>query len=245
MQIKKIKWDYFEERKPDKPIKHLVVHCFAFPVDKILDIWKDFKVGSHYLIDERGKIFQFVDENKTAYHVGKSFWRGEESLNFSSIGIELYSQSFGQELYPTEQIEAFKELASDIIKRYDIKPENVIGHSDIAPTRKVDPGKAFPWKDLAQNGIGFWPKEKNPDVFKDKTIKELLSIIGYDVSNEKAALFAFLRHFMPEKVAYEKDVIHMENTLPDRIKNCQPADDEIKTFLENMAFSYHQLNTDK
>ena len=238
MKIEKINWEYFEERPKEKQIKHLIIHSFAYPVDRIIGIWKDFGVSPHYLIDENGHITQFVSEDKVAYHAGKSFWNGEESLNFSSVGIELYTPSFGQNPYPVVQINALKELAKDIIERYNILPENVVGHSDVAPTRKVDPGRAFPWKDFAEENIGLWTKNDAPDTLKDENTVDLLSIIGYDVNNERAALLAFLRHFMPEKVACEDDAIHMEDTLKDRIESCSEPDEKIKIFLAKTAYTY-------
>ena len=236
--MKKINWDYFEERPKNKQIKHLIIHSFAYPLDQLLKKWKDTEVSTHYLIDEKGNVMQLVPEDKVAYHVGKSYWNGDVSLNYTSIGIELYSPSFGQDPYPEVQINALKDLATGIIKRNDILPENVLGHSDVAPLRKVDPGRAFPWKDLAKSGVGLWMEDNAPDALKHKKTAELLSIIGFDTTDEKAALLAFLRHFMPKKVAYEQDVIHMEDTLKDRIESCPDVDEEIKDLLAKVAYTY-------
>ena len=129
-------------------------------------------------------------------------------------------------------------MAYDLIKRYEIPPENIVGHSDVAPTRKVDPGKAFPWKILAEDNIGLWIKDNTPATLRNKKPSELLSIIGYDITDEKAALLAFLRHFMPERIAFEQDVLHMEDILYERVKNCQEPDDEIKVLLAKVAYIY-------
>ena len=233
MKIEKIDWPFYENRRPDCKVKYLIIHSFAFPIARILDIWKEFGVGPHYLIDEKGKIMQFVSEDNVAYHAGKSFWKGDTGLNFSSIGIELYSPSFGQEAYSEKQIESLIILAKDVMKRNGIFSRNVLGHSDIAPTRKVDPGKAFPWKKLSEYGIGVWPRESKESQITGKNIKELLASIGYDVSDEKAALLAFLRHFMPEKISKEADVFAMEDNLKENIKKMQNPDKDIVSFLLN------------
>ena len=118
MQITQLKWRHFGERDPHKKVSHLVVHSFAFPVKKNLKLWDKLGVGPHYMIDNKGNVSQFVPENKVAWHAGKSFWRGNNGLNATSIGIELYSPSFGQKPYPKPQIDAFVKLAQKIIKKY-------------------------------------------------------------------------------------------------------------------------------
>ena len=93
-----------------------------------------------------------------------------------------------------------------MIKKYHIKPENIVGHSDIAPSRKPDPGKAFFWKDLAQQNIGLWYDIKDAAKIKENSTEKLLQIIGYDTTDIKAALFAFCRHFAPEKIPEIRDI---------------------------------------
>ena len=152
-------------------IKVLVIHYTADDFDGSLATLTDKNVSSHYLIPavpplHRGKprIWQLVPEQDLAWHAGISFWRGATRINDTSIGIELenrgWQKSAGEKYFaPFEpsQIQALIPLAKDIIARYDIKPQNVVAHADIAPQRKDDPGPLFPWQALAKQGIGAWP----------------------------------------------------------------------------------------
>ena len=202
----------------EKFIRHIVVHSFALPVEEMIRRLDELKVSTHYIIDTHGCIIQMVPESKVAWHAGKSYWRGETGLNATSIGIELQNDTLGQENFTLAQLSVFKALAKDLITRYHIDGKNVVAHSDIAPTRKVDVGKAFPWKEMAKAGIGIWP---NDDIVSkgNEDIAFLLKNIGYDVSDVDKALLAFERHFMPELVRVDKDVMHMEENL----KNVQPV----------------------
>lgn len=201
------KSEHFEPRRD--PIKYIIVHSFALSVDEMIKRLDDLKVSTHYLIDEEGKLFQLVDDDKVAYHAGKSYWQGQTSLNKTSIGIELQSKTLGQTPFSDKQIQTFKKLVNKLMKKYDIPRENVLGHSDIAPKRKVDPGKMFPWKEL---NIG--PK----DIEQGENIENLISI-GYDVSNLKAAVLAYRRHFRPESVPTDYDIHHMEENLQNQIND--------------------------
>ncbi|MBF9189780.1 N-acetylmuramoyl-L-alanine amidase, partial [Enterobacter hormaechei] len=152
-------------------IKVLVIHYTADDFDTSLATLTDKNVSSHYLIPAKppapqGKprIWQLVPESELAWHAGISFWRGTNRINDTSVGIELENRGWrktdGVKTFtPFEpgQIAALIPLARDIIARYDIKPQNVVAHSDIAPQRKDDPGPLFPWRELAQQGIGAWP----------------------------------------------------------------------------------------
>ena len=152
-------------------IKVLVIHYTADDFDSSLATLTDKNVSSHYLIPSvpplhRGKprIWQLVPEQDLAWHAGISFWRGATRINDTSIGIELenrgWQKSAGEKYFaPFEpaQIQALIPLAKDIIARYGIKPQNVVAHADIAPQRKDDPGPLFPWRALAEQGIGAWP----------------------------------------------------------------------------------------
>jgi len=238
MPIKQLNWGHYGERDSYKKVRHLVLHCFAYPIAKNLKLWNQLGVGPHYMIDEKGNISQFVGEDKVAWHAGKSFWRGDSGLNATSIGIELYSPSFGQKQYPKAQISALIKLAKQIIKKYRIRPENVVGHSDIAPSRKIDPNFAFPWQELAQNGIGLWPKGEKASSSRLRN-KTLLAHIGYDVTDEKAALLAFMRHFMPECVPVDRSAIDkMEGNLPKAIAKVPKVDKEVRQKLINVAAVY-------
>jgi N-acetylmuramoyl-L-alanine amidase len=116
------------------------------------------KVSSHYLVEEDGRVFRLVAEERRAWHAGRSFWRGETDCNSASIGIEIVNpgHEFGYRPFPEAQIGAVIALLSDIRGRWEIEDERILGHSDVAPARKDDPGELFPWKTLAEHGHGYW-----------------------------------------------------------------------------------------
>jgi N-acetylmuramoyl-L-alanine amidase len=116
------------------------------------------KVSSHYLVEEDGRIFRLVPEERRAWHAGVSFWKGEEGVNHASIGIEIVNpgHDFGYRPFPEAQIDAVIALVADIRSRWQIDDSRILGHSDVAPARKIDPGELFPWKRLAQAGHGIW-----------------------------------------------------------------------------------------
>ena len=239
MRIKKYKdFKQFAERDPKRPVKYLVIHSFALSIKKMIESCNTFGVSPHYLIDVKGNVSQLVDEDKTAWHAGKSFWGGEESLNAASVGIELQNKTLGQTTYPEVQIKALVTLAKDIMKRHHISPENVVGHSDVAPTRKTDPGKSFPWEKMAKYGIGLWAVDTTGS--SRQKVGTLLRTIGYDTTDEKAALFAFLRHFMPERVPEDKEISRLEENLSAHVANMPCADREVKAFLGRVACAYKQ-----
>lgn len=157
------------------------------------------QVSSHYLIDEDGSIFCLVPEEHRAWHAGRSFWRGETDINSRSIGIELVNpgHEFGYRAFPDAQIDALIQLSLGIVKRHPIPPRNVVGHSDIAPSRKQDPGELFPWRHLASNGLGVWPEDKS--LPKDDLMSNL-SLWGYDIKDEATSISAFQRHFRPSRI---------------------------------------------
>ena len=123
------------------------------------------RVSAHYMIDEEGKIFALVDERDRAWHAGLSFWQGQININDTSIGIELVNpgHEHGYKPFPRAQMHALAELGQSICKRNPIRPEFVLGHSDIAPGRKVDPGEKFGWRFLARKGVGYWPEAESED----------------------------------------------------------------------------------
>ena len=116
------------------------------------------KVSSHFLINRVGKIYRLVQENKTAWHAGKSSWKGYKNLNKNSIGIELVNlgHQFGYQNFTKKQLKSLITICLFLIKKYKIKSKNIIGHSDIAPLRKEDPGEKFPWQNLSKKKIGIW-----------------------------------------------------------------------------------------
>lgn len=153
-----------QARGQDSRAEFLVIHYTSADDAASLKILSQQKVSSHYLITQNnpGRVYQLVDENRRAWHAGLSEWYGRTYLNNASIGVEIVNQGneSGQwEPYSREQIRTLTILLKDIIARHDIKPRDIVGHSDIAPQRKLDPGPLFPWKELAQAGIGRWYDE--------------------------------------------------------------------------------------
>lgn len=229
---------YYEERQT--PVDMLVFHCSAFEGEKLLQVLDEYHCSCHYMIDENGEIVRVVDEGKVAYHAGKSWWRGQENLNRNSIGIEICHPLLGQSPYLEKQIEKVTSLAQNIIQKYQISPKNVVGHSDIAPERKADPGKDFPWERLACQGIGLWYSPEEAKHVKENDVALLLSEIGYNVSRlelVKVAAYAFCRHFAPQFVAVEPDISAL-------IENVGAKDfsfmekDEFLQILKAVAFAY-------
>jgi N-acetylmuramoyl-L-alanine amidase len=231
---------FCEERKCK--IDMLVLHAVALDVDGVIDSFYKYEVSSHYLVDEKGEIWQLVGEKKRAYHAGVSWWRGIEDINSHSIGIEFCSKTLGENKFSDAQIKTGIELIGKLIKKYKIRPENIVGHSDIAPERKPDPGKAFFWKELAKEKIGFWFDYKDADKMERYSVEELLAVIGYNVKDVYSSAYAFCRRFLPEKVREVSDVAKL-------IENVGKADDEIlcdEKFLKTLrAVSYKYLSESK
>ena len=157
------------------------------------------EVSAHYLIEEDGRVFQLVPEAQRAWHAGVSYWRGHKSLNARSIGIELVNpgHDFGYRPFPKLQMMALETLALDILARHSIPPRNVVGHSDIAPTRKNDPGELFDWRSLAAKGIGMWPERAANG---PSNVMDALETVGYETLDYARALAAFQRHFRPVEI---------------------------------------------
>jgi len=164
----------------------------AEALDKLCDPMA--KVSAHYVIDEDGAVSALVDENRRAWHAGVSCWAGQTDINGCSIGIELVNpgHEFGYKAFPGAQMDALEKLCLDILARHPIPPHRVLGHSDVAPARKEDPGELFDWGRLARAGIGIWP-EPGRDT-------GALAQFGYDVSNPVLAAMAFQRHWRPGKI---------------------------------------------
>lgn len=206
MDIKNIPSPNFNERAAGKEINMLVLHYTGMltaedALDRMCD--SSSEVSAHYMVDEDGEIYQLVDETKRAWHAGVSFWKGETDINSCSIGIEIVNpgHEFGYREFPEKQMQSVIALSKQIVEKYPILSENVVGHSDIAPTRKQDPGELFDWKRLAESGIGLWP---NFDETATKTNDEtaMLENIGYDISDPEAAKKAFHLHY-GEKISVE------------------------------------------
>jgi N-acetylmuramoyl-L-alanine amidase len=155
-------------------------------------------VSAHYVVQEDGRIHALVPESKRAWHAGVSHWRGETNINQRSIGIEIVNpgHEFGYRPFPKVQMEAVAALCHDILERYPIPSRNIVGHSDIAPNRKEDPGELFDWKWLAAQGIGIYPDR--PQVAGEDA--GALAEYGYDMSVPNKAITAFQRHFRPKRL---------------------------------------------
>jgi len=173
------------------------------------------KVSAHYLVDEDGSVFLLVPEAKRAWHAGVSSWRGETNINDRSIGIELVNpgHEFGYRPFPEKQMAALIPLLREILARHPIPQSRVLGHSDVAPGRKTDPGELLDWARLAESGIGLWPKiaakqpAKKAPLPPISEIQSMLWAYGYTVprngvldADTKNALIAFQRHFRPERI---------------------------------------------
>jgi N-acetylmuramoyl-L-alanine amidase len=167
------------------------------------------RVSCHYLISEDGQILRMVPEERRAWHAGNSWWRGVTDINSASIGIEIVNpgHDFGYRPFPEEQIDALVPLIAEIKERYGITRGNVVGHSDIAPTRKQDPGELFPWGRLARLRLALPRPAKNlmDPRWTDAGFLLALERFGYDVSDKLAAVVAFQRRFRPELIDGEID----------------------------------------
>lgn len=199
-QFRKQFLPFYDERAQNTKIKALVLHCSAYHSDDMIKVLEEKQLSAHYIVDVDGSITQLVPERKRAWHAGVSKWRNMENLNHHSIGIELTSLTMGQDCYAKEQINSAIKLCRKIIKHYQIPLYNVVAHSDIAPTRKPDPGIAFPWELFAKKGIGLWYDLADASKVKENDVGALLKLIGYDIDDLSAASYAFCRHFIPEIV---------------------------------------------
>jgi N-acetylmuramoyl-L-alanine amidase len=186
----------FNERKPNFVVIH---HTSDDTVDQALRTLTNpaRNVSAHYVIGRDGKIIQLVDERARAWHVGESKWGADTDLNSASLGIELDNN--GREPFSEAQISALLRLLADIRERYHIPVANFLGHADVAPRRKVDPSRFFPWKTLADHGFGLWcdPPFAEPPLAFDATAA--LRALGYDTGDADAAIRAFNLHFLPDE----------------------------------------------
>ncbi len=167
------------------------------------------KVSAHYLIDEDGSVYHLVDEDKRAWHAGESYWRGHTDINARSIGIELVNpgHEFGYRPFSDPQMVALIELAQRIVTEYSIPAVNIVGHSDIAPVRKQDPGELFDWRRLAENGLGYWPDDRSQTPPSDISSSTMLSEIGYEIGDTEATIRAFQRRYVPGKIDGHADAV--------------------------------------
>ena len=156
-------------KSQESRVRFLILHYTALDNKRSLQVLSQQGVSSHYLVgdDQPTSVYQLVDETRLAHHAGVSSWKANTQLNASSIGIEIVNLGYqdspsGRQYpaFPQHQIDAVITLVKDIVERHKIKPENILGHSEIAPQRKPDPGPLFPWKQLAEAGLITWPNEQ-------------------------------------------------------------------------------------
>lgn len=226
-------------------VRFVVLHYTTASTERSLSILTRGRVSSHYLVtdDAPARILQLVDENRSAWHAGDSAWHGRTWLNNSSIGIEIVNPGWERDAagvlhwrtpYSPSQIEALTELLRGIVRRHGIAPGNIVAHSDIAPGRKLDPGPLFPWRALAQAGLGRWydeaaaaerqaryQREGVPDV---AWFQAQLARVGYAPSRHGQAdedtlraLKAFQLHYRPSDFdgAFDAESAAILESLPD------------------------------
>ncbi|MES2754427.1 MAG: N-acetylmuramoyl-L-alanine amidase [Pseudomonadota bacterium] len=200
----------FDERA--QPITMIVLHYTGMQdAQSAIDRLRDpaAKVSCHYLVAEDGTVLEMVPEDKRAWHAGKSHWRDWNDINSASIGIEIVNpgHEFGYRPFPDEQIDALARLIYEIKDRHHITRGNVVGHSDIAPARKRDPGELFPWATLAKLRLALPRPTKNlmDPQWTEGGFLLALERFGYDVTDKMAAIMAFQRRFRPELVDGEVD----------------------------------------
>lgn len=196
----------FNLRKPN----YIIIHHTA--QDSIQQTIKTFtkvstQVSAHYVVADNGHVVQMLNDYLRAWHAGVSSWGKDTDINSASIGIELDNN--GREPFSEAQITSLMALLSKLKKDYNIPAQNIIGHSDIAPSRKKDPSALFPWKTLAENGFGIWKDDVLPLAPLDFNPELALRIIGYNTKNLNTAITAFKLHYMPE----ETNAVLDQNTI--------------------------------
>jgi len=215
--------NYSNKTRVRKDIKFIIFHYTGMQseiesINKLKNIKS--KVSCHYFINRKGLIIQMVNENKVAWHAGKSKWKNFRNLNNNSIGIELVNKGheFGYQNFSNIQITSLINLCKNLKRKYSIKKENILGHSDIAPLRKLDPGEKFPWKKLSKYELGCWHREnmnkkkiisykKNENLF----FKNLFRIgyryfkVNKRTKDDKYIIRSFQQHYVPQKVSGKID----------------------------------------
>nr|WP_319388420.1 N-acetylmuramoyl-L-alanine amidase [uncultured Cohaesibacter sp.] len=208
----------FGERKDGRKVDMLLLHYTGMDDDAQALDWlcnSESAVSAHYFLNRDGSILQLVDENERAWHAGSSYWKGEDDINSCSIGIEIANA--GHEDFAEKQLDVLHMLCMDIIARHGIPNYRVLGHSDVSPGRKVDPGPRFPWKQLAAAGVGHWADPDPMGVGRFfqlgdegqpiQALQSMLAIYGYNVpitgvfdAQTETVVRAFQLHFRPDRV---------------------------------------------
>ena len=210
--------NYSKKKRRNNDIKFVIIHYTGMQ-SEIVSINRlknpTSKVSCHYLINRKGDVYQMVKDHNIAWHAGKSKWKTFSNLNKNSIGIELVNKGhdLGYQNFSKIQIKNLIRLCKNLKKKYSIKSENYLGHSDIAPLRKIDPGEKFPWKRLSKHNIGKWYKKKSKNV-TDRNAKKLeinffknLHVLGYRYfslnkrsTRDKKIVRCFQKHYLPNRV---------------------------------------------
>ena len=225
----------FEVRKKRK-IKYILIHYTNLPSTKIsLEylLSKKNKVSSHYLVNPQGKIYFLVEEKNIAWHAGISSWKNDKNLNKNSIGIELQNSGVAgaYEKFSNMQISALEKLIKKIQVQYGVLNSNILGHSDIAPDRKIDPGPKFPWRRLFNKDIGIMPKllkPKSTQNISSKQIKSLQSLLkefgyklkinGFMDKQTLLVLYAFQSHYCSSDLKVKDNNLNLSQYLKELIK---------------------------
>lgn len=181
LQIKNARIQSNSFRPRTETLDTLVLHYTALDLEASLRVLRYRDVSAHYVLAPDGTAYKILEDDEVAWHAGLSMWRGKPNLNARSIGIEIVNLDGNKNDYPAAQTAALVELCQKILARNPrIVPGNVVGHSDVAPKRKVDPGRRFPWKTLADAGVGRWPTGAvNEPVGTPVQIQSLLEACGY------------------------------------------------------------------
>ena len=231
--------NFSKKRRNKRDIKFIIIHYTGMQseiesINRLLD--KNSKVSCHYLINRKGKIFNMVPDKKIAWHAGKSKWKEFRDLNDNSIGIELVNKGhlLGFQNYTKPQIKTLINLCKKLKKTYKIKNSNFLGHSDVSPNRKIDPGEKFPWKKLSKYNLGLWYKKTRLQInleSKKKISAEFfknLYKIGYRYFqlnkrnySDKFVIKAFQQRYCPNNVSglIDKKTLKISNILAKNLIN--------------------------
>ena len=214
--------NYSKKTRRNKDIKFVIIHYTGMQ-SEIESIEKlqnpKYEVSCHYLISRNGSVIQMVSDRNIAWHAGKSKWKRFINLNKYSIGIELVNKGhqFGYQNFSSKQIKSLIKLCKNLQKKYFIKKENFLGHADIAPLRKKDPGEKFPWRKLSTHKIGKWYKKNYIKIEKyNKKMEALFFInlkkLGYRYFkinkrnlNDRKIIKSFQRHYLPDNITGKID----------------------------------------
>ena len=214
--------NFSKKKRFTKQIKFIIIHYTGMQseIESIKRLKNpNFKVSCHYLINRNGKILRMVKDSHIAWHAGKSKWRKYKNLNENSLGIELVNKGhqFGYEKFSNKQIKSLISLCKNLKKKFGINDENFLGHSDVAPLRKRDPGEKFPWKKLSNYNLGNWYKKNKKKIeVSEKKMKNLffknLQKLGYRYFNikvrkntDKKIIKCFQQRYLPNRITGKID----------------------------------------